>query len=126
MSPVGALRFFRIIWAGPNSLIGLILSAFFRRRRTVRGVLVAEGAEWPRRLGWRYSAMTLGHVVLSVDDPIAPPVLEHEMVHVRQYEVWGPLFLPLYCLASLAALLRGRHFYRANVFEARARERAPF
>jgi hypothetical protein len=121
MSPVDALRIFRIIWAGPNSLLGLALVPFFRRRRLSRGVLLAEGAEWPPRLGWHYTAITFGHVVLSVRDPIPDDVLEHELVHVRQYEMWGPLFLPAYFLMSLIAALRGRHPYRDNPFEAHAR-----
>ena len=118
---MGALRILRIIWAGPNSIIGLALGLFFRRWRVARGVLIAEGADWPRKLGWKYSAMTLGHVVLSVKEPISEQVLEHELVHVRQYETFGPFFLPLYWLASLAAIVRGRHFYRDNLFEAHAR-----
>ena len=121
MSPVGVLRTLRILWAGPNSLVGLVLAPFFRRRSFTRGVLLAEGAEWPRRLRWRYSAITFGHVVLSVKDPIRQDVLEHELVHVRQYEWLGPLFLPVYVVASLVALLRGRHPYRDNAFEAHAR-----
>jgi hypothetical protein len=121
MTSMGALRMFRILWAAPNSLIGIAFGLFFRRWRFARGVLLAEGAEWPRRLGWRYSAITMGHVVLSVKEPISEAVLEHELVHVRQYETFGPFFLPLYWAASLAAIVRGRHFYRDNLFEARAR-----
>jgi hypothetical protein len=118
---VGGLRLVRILWAGPNSMIGLALALFFRRRRIARGVLIAEGAEWPSKLGWKYSAITFGHVVLSVHDPIPERVLEHELVHVRQYETFGPLFLPGYLLASVVALLRGRHAYRDNPFEMHAR-----
>ena len=121
MIPVGALRIFRIIWAGPNSLIGLALALFFRRWRFARGVLVAEGAEWPRKAGWNYTAITFGHVVLSVKEPIPERVLDHELVHVRQYEKLGPLFLPAYWAASLIAMIRGRHFYRDNLFEVHAR-----
>jgi hypothetical protein len=124
MDPVGALRFFRIIWAGPNSLIGLVLLPFFRRRRIAHGVVLGEGASWPPRLGWHYTAITFGHVVLSVRDPIPDDVLRHELEHVRQYEIWGPFFVPLYWLTSLAAIVRGRHFYRDNPFEAAARARS--
>jgi hypothetical protein len=117
-------RVFRIIWAGPNSLIGLVLLPFFRRRRVVHGVVLAEGAEWPPRLGWRYTAITFGHVVLSVREPIPEDILRHELEHVRQYEIWGPLFLPLYWLASFGAALMGRHFYKDNYFETAARLRS--
>ena len=101
--------------------MGLLLSPFFRRRSITRGVLLCEGAEWPRKLGWRYTAITFGHVVLSVKEPLADDVLEHELVHVRQYERWGPFFGPLYWWESLRAVLRGGHFYRDNRFEVEAR-----
>lgn len=83
-------------------------------------MVLAEGARWPRKLGWNYAAITFGHVVLSVKDPISQDVLEHELVHVRQYELWGPFFLPLYLAASCAAFVRGRHPYKDNVFEVSA------
>ena len=109
------------LWAAPWSLLGAALSASFRRRVVVRGVLLAEGAAWPRRLGWNYRAITFGHTVLSVDE-LDPHTFEHELVHVRQYERWGPLFVPVYVLASVVAWFRGRHHYRDNPFEVSARE----
>lgn len=115
MSPatVTALRY---LWASPWSLVGALLAIFFRRRYLVRGVLLAEGARWPQRIGWRYRAITFGHVVLAVDD-LDRDTLEHELVHVCQYERWGPLFVPAYLFASLRALAQGRHHYRDNPFE---------
>ena len=41
MTPGAGLRF---LWAAPWTLVGLILSLFFRRRSVVHGVVVAEGA----------------------------------------------------------------------------------
>ena len=82
--------------------------------------MLAEGARWPGRLGWGYRAVTLGHVVLAVDE-LEEPVIQHEIVHVRQFERWGPLFLLMYPLASLGAWLRGGHPYRDNLFEVQAR-----
>jgi len=82
--------------------------------------MVCEGADWPSMLGFRHRAMTLGHVVLCVDD-IDEGILEHELVHVRQWERWGFAFLPAYFIATLGALLQGRHLYRDNGFEVRAR-----
>ena len=113
-------RLLPYLWAAPWSLLGALLSPFFRRRVVVRGVLLAEGARWPRRLGWRYRAITFGHIVLSVDE-LDRSTLDHELVHVRQYERWGPLFIPAYLLASLAAVARGGHHYRDNRFEVAAR-----
>ncbi|MFN2587844.1 MAG: hypothetical protein ABR613_06990 [Actinomycetota bacterium] len=105
--------------------MGLLLSPFFRSRRATRGVVVCEGASWPRRLGWRYRAITFGHVVLCVDD-LDETTFAHELVHVRQYEAWGVLLWPAYLLAALWARLRGGAAYRDNHFERQARgERAP-
>ena len=101
-------------------MVGLLLAPFFERRYVTRGIVLCEGARWPRRLGWRYRAITFGHVVLSVDE-LDPTTLDHEIVHVRQYERWGPLFFPAYLFASLAARLRGGHGYRDNPFEIAAR-----
>jgi hypothetical protein len=64
--------------------------------------------------------MTLGHVVLCVDD-IDERVLAHELVHVSQYERLGALFLVAYVASSIAAAARGRHPYRDNRFEVEAR-----
>lgn len=109
------------LWAAPWTLLGLVLSPFFRRRRVVNGVLVCTGAQWPRRLGWRYNAITFGHVVLAVTDT-TPELLLHEMVHVRQYERWGPLFIPAYLAASVWARVRGGSAYTDNAFEVAARD----
>ena len=112
-----------LLWSAPGSLIGLMLAPFFRRRSFRRGVLLCEGASWPRRLGWRYRAITFGHVVLCVDE-LDDPTFEHELMHVRQYERWGPMFIPAYLVAALGARARGRHPYRDNRFE-RAARRGP-
>ena len=113
-------RAVKLLWAAPVSALGLLLSPFFDRRFITRGVLLCEGARWPRRLGWRYRAATLGHVVLAVDE-LDPATMAHELAPVRQYESWGLLLLPVYLLSSLAAALGGRHHYRDNRFEIAAR-----
>jgi hypothetical protein len=113
-------RIARVAWAGPWSLLGLLLAPFFKSRRRTRGILLCEGAAWPRRLGWRFRAITFGHVVLCVDDA-DPALLAHELVHVRQYEYWGPLLVPAYLVASLVAFLRGGRAHRDNSFETAAR-----
>jgi hypothetical protein len=111
------------LWAAPCTAVGLFLSLFFRRRYATRGVVVAEGATWPRRLGWRFRAITFGHVVLCVDE-LDPATLDHELVHVDQYEKWGPFMFLLYPLASLAVAARGGRPYKDNPFEVEARDRA--
>jgi hypothetical protein len=109
----------RKLWAAPATLLGLLLSTTFDRRFVCRGIILAEGARWPRRLGWRYRAITLGHVVLATQE-VDEKTTAHELVHVRQFERWGPLLFVLYPLASLAAVLKGGHHYRDNLFEIQA------
>ncbi|HEY7874269.1 MAG TPA: hypothetical protein VIG64_04010 [Actinomycetota bacterium] len=115
-----AVRIVRYVWAAPASLLGLALAPFFDSRRVDNGILLCEGARWPRRLGWRFSAITFGHVVLSTiaaDEDL----MEHETVHVGQYERWGVFLLPAYLVASLWVRLRGRRAYWDNPFEKAAR-----
>ena len=119
MAPV--MKWIRVLWAAPWSVFGALLGLTFRSRRMHRGVVLCEGASWPRRVGWRYRAITFGHVVLCVDE-IDDLTFAHELAHVRQYERWGPLFVPAYLFASLAARLRGNNAYRDNHFEVAARE----
>ena len=66
--------------------------------------------------------MTLGHVVLGRNARALEVTRAHERVHVRQYESWGPFFLPAYFLAGACALVMGRHPYFDNRFELEARE----
>jgi len=65
--------------------------------------------------------VALGHAILARDQAALDRHREHELVHVRQAERWGPLFLPAYLLASGWQLVCGRHPYRDNPFEAEAR-----
>ena len=67
--------------------------------------------------------MTLGHVVLCIDD-MDEATWAHELVHVSQYERLGPAFFVAYGVASLAALIRGGHVYADNRYERDARSRA--
>jgi hypothetical protein len=115
------VRALRYLWASPVTFVGVLLSLGFKRRFISRGVLIAEGARWPRRLRWRYRAVTLGHCVLCVDVMDAA-LMRHELVHVSQFERWGPLMLLAYPWASLRAVSGGRHHYRDNHFEVQARK----
>lgn len=121
------MGFLRYLWAGPASCLGLSLAAMgvlgggHIARHT--GVLEAEG----RLLAWGLrhltlleggaSAITFGHVVLGTSREALDATRAHERVHVREYERWGPLFIPLYLTASLLAAVRGGHAYYDNPFE---------
>ncbi|MEZ6196296.1 MAG: hypothetical protein R3F20_11320 [Planctomycetota bacterium] len=94
--------------------------------RVVAGVLEVHGGgvSWGLRrlvpLPGGAAAITLGHVVLGRDAATLERTRRHERVHVRQYERWGPFFLPAYFAASLAARGRGGNAYRDNRFEREA------
>ncbi len=93
---------------GPLFLPAYVMAsglAFLRR-----GTLLKGGA----------SAMTLGHVVLGRDRGLLDLTRDHERVHVRQCERWGPLFLPAYLLGSALAWSRGQRAYMDNPFEREA------
>ncbi len=121
-----------IAWASPNTLLGAAIGTLGlltgARIRVTRGVFEFYGGGvraflriWPP--GGFASAMTLGHTILGQDLDALDRCRDHEHVHVRQYERWGPLFLPAYLLCSLVLWIRGRDFYRENPFERQAYEK---
>jgi hypothetical protein len=123
----------RVAWAAPNSLLGLALGAmlclararFCRVDDTLEFTLRRTPGELPRWLAaWPYRALTLGHVVLAMSELELARYRAHERVHVRQYERWGPAFLPAYAACSLWQGLRGRRAYLDNPFEVEARSLA--
>src|SRR5262245_5739814 len=117
----------RYVWAFPNSLIGLAFVPIIRVTRggleVVDGVLELHGPfiAWvlrhcvPVRGG--VAAITFGHVVLGCDQESLSQTRSHERVHVRQYEQWGPAFIPAYLLAALWGFLTGAGAYHGNTFE---------
>lgn len=126
------LRVAGCLWTFSNTLLGLVPVALGLisggRAQVVRGVVEAHGGlvtrllELPERLrlGVAPMALTLGHVVLGRTQAALDLTRDHERVHVRQYERWGPFFLPAYGLSSLVAWLRGRDPYLDNRFEREA------
>ena len=122
-------RWARVLWASPNSLIGLPLCAAWwlagGRLAVVQGVLEASlgpsRRARPRRLRLPFAAITLGHVVIAANAADLQRLRAHEQVHVRQCERWGPLFLPAYLGSSLWQWLCGRDAYWDNRFEVEAR-----
>ena len=122
-------RSFRYLWASPATLLGLVLAfSLLRRGRAaiVNGVVEAHSPLLGRALGavtplaGGAAAMTLGHVVIGCSAHALEATRAHERVHVRQYEVWGPFFIPAYFIAGLYELARGRHPYFDNRFEREA------
>ena len=122
--------FLRYLWAGPTTLLGLIVAFVLIRRgqaAVIDGVVEAHSPLLGRALdrltplAGGADALTLGHVVIGRDARTLEATRSHERVHVGQYELWGPFFLPAYFIAGLYALVRGRHPYFDNRFERQAR-----
>jgi hypothetical protein len=128
-------------WTFPTTAVGLLAmtlgalshgcGAARTRHRVVDGVLELHGGlvTWILThctlLEDGASAMTLGHVVLGRDERLLELTRDHERVHVRQCERWGPLFLPAYLFASAVVYLRGGRAYRDNPFEREAYDAVP-
>lgn len=83
----------------------------------IHGPRVAAALE---RLWLPALAITLGHCVLGQSPEALESTRAHERVHVRQYERWGPLFIPAYLAAWAVLSCAGRDGYRDNPFEIEA------
>lgn len=80
------------------------------------GAAIARLPQW-----MQFHAITLGHVIIGVDEAHLAACRAHERVHVRQYERWGVLFFPLYFGSSVLQLVLRRDPYWDNHFERQAR-----
>ena len=123
------LRLLAMLWASPYTLLGLLLGmvGLCTGGRARTGGRVVEfyggGVTWLLRqffFGKGAMALTLGHTVLGQTGASLDITRDHEMVHVRQFERWGPLMGPAYLGCSLALLLIRRRPYRDNPFEREA------
>lgn len=118
------------LWASPNTAVGLLIALLSlptgTRLRVVDGVIEAHGGlvAWLLRrvvpLPGGACALTLGHVVLGVSQAALDITRDHERIHVRQYERWGPAFVPAYFIASGWVWARGARAYHDNPFEREA------
>jgi hypothetical protein len=112
------LRAFGMLWASPNTLLGLIAGA--------AGIAFGAHAHLSRRecaivfhrMPWGPGgALTLGNTILHTGDTLDAPCVtyahragcgieptillaDHERAHVFQYMVLGPLFLPFYLVCG--------------------------
>src|SRR5512142_1361069 len=89
------------LWALPWTLVGICAGlaalAVGGRCRVRAGVIEFHGGA----IAWLFErlpvgpiAMTFGHTVLGRTAAALDQARQHELVHVRQYERWGPLFVP--------------------------------
>src|SRR5262245_1412994 len=127
-----ALLMFRLLWALPWSLLGLSLGlaalATGGSSQRVGRVLEFHGGLLDWLLRWvpitgGAAAMTLGHVVIARTAADLDRSRVHELIHVAQYERWGPLFVPAYLACSAWLWIRGFDAYLDNPFEEEAYRR---
>jgi hypothetical protein len=122
------MRYLVFCWAGPYTFLGWFVGALgLLTGGTVRrydGVWEFHGGAATRFLDCLplpgVLAFTLGHTVIGRDADALELTRDHERVHVRQFERWGPLMGPAYLLCSLVLWCRGRDAYRENPFEREA------
>lgn len=121
-------RIFLYLWAFfPGTFLGLgagLLTLLTGGKgRRVRGTLEFWGgySKWYLCL-FGFGAMTLGHVILGRDTCVLDTAREHELIHVRQFERWGPFMIPSYMLCSAYLWMRGKRAYWDNPFEREAYE----
>lgn len=124
------LQVAKMAWAAPCSLVGLAFASAALlcggRARRNAGTLEVALRRNPSAEGWLlrtlpFRAITLGHVIVATTPAEMARLRAHELVHVRQYERWGPVFFLAYPASSLWQLLRGRRAYWDNHFEVEAR-----
>lgn len=125
------LTSFAILWAAPWTLFGLSLGlwglATGGKGQRVGRVIEFHGGVLPRLLARApfvagAAAITFGHTVLGRTREDLDHCRSHELIHVRQYERWGPLFIPAYLLCSAALAMRRKNPYWDNPFEREAYE----
>ena len=124
------LTILKYLWAFPTTSVGLLLVpptlVTKGRLQIVEGVLEVHGGlvRWILEkmvpLPGGASAMTLGHVVIGRNLECLDRTRNHERIHVRQVERWGPFFIPAYLGCSLWLKLCGKNSYLDNPFEKEA------
>lgn len=118
LTGIDAARLLGVLWALPNTLIGLLAGAigmpFGAKPELSRSDYALVFHRWPWGPG---GAITLGNTILHTGTTLDsecvtyehragrckhPPIKlgDHERAHVYQYMVLGPLFLPVYLLCG--------------------------
>jgi hypothetical protein len=127
------IQFLAIIWALPYTLAGILfglIGLMTGGRVRIRGHVIefyGGGVKWLLHRfpdGQFILAFTLGHTILGQTDASLDISRAHELVHVRQYERWGPFMGPAYLICALVLWLTGRRPYRDNPFEREAYKKA--
>lgn len=114
-------RYLCSAWAGPLTVVGLVLAVLAGRRPAWDADLrcfVVRDAGGPSRVALRAvgaHANTVGQIVIATQAAPSAALLAHEATHVRQAERLGPALFPVY------VWLGARYGYRDNPLERAAR-----
>jgi hypothetical protein len=123
------MKILSVAWTSPNTLLGLLIGAVGLltggKAQLRRGCIEFHGGmiRWLLRkapFGMEPMALTLGHTILGQTDGSLDLARDHEQIHVRQYERWGPLFLIAYLASSAWLWWIGKDAYHDNPFEIEA------
>jgi hypothetical protein len=110
------------IWGLAIGILGLLTGGRVRRRGPILefwgGFLPLFLKYFPFIAG--SPVATFGHVVLGRNERYLDACRPHQLVHVKQYERWGPLFVPTYLTLGLAMWCCGKRPYYDNPFEREA------
>lgn len=125
----GLISSAKVLWASPWSIWGLGIGSL--------GLLTGGGVQWSGRvlefwggllpLFLRYfpfvagsPVATFGHVIVGRSKRHLDACRPHQLVHVKQYECWGPLFVPTYLACWCVLWCCGKRPYYDNPFERQA------
>jgi hypothetical protein len=120
---------FTVLWASPYTVLGLLigfLGLCTGGHAKIHGRVIefhGGAVKWflVHLPGGQFMlAITFGHTILAQTEAALDISYQHEMVHVRQYERWGPFMGPAYLLCMLFLWLTGHRPYRDNPFEREA------
>lgn len=122
-----ALWILGYFWALPTTLLGFALALLLLGWP----FMLEGGAVWIRPAGpwsplawwWarHFGTLTLGGCVITGGGTIDDRLVRHELRHFAQARVLGPLFVPVYLLCSLWALVTTGDGYWGNALEVDAR-----
>jgi hypothetical protein len=123
------LRVLVVLWASPYTLLGLcigLLGLCTGGSARVHGRVIefyGGAVKWflQHLPGGQFTlAITFGHTILGQSVAALDTSHQHEMVHVRQYERWGPLMGLAYLTCMFFLWFMGRSPYHDNPFERKA------
>jgi hypothetical protein len=134
MEMMRILPLLTLIWALPWTSFGVLIG--------ITGLATGGGVQrsgktvefWGGAVSWFLrtfplvsgaSAVTFGHCILGRSQSALSRCRDHERVHVRQYERWGPAFVPAYLFHWVRLRIAGHDPYWDNPFEKQAFDEAP-